>query len=198
MAPRRLIVSLLCASLAALAVETAPAMADRASSLLAPPGACGRAADRLNLELSAARTAMLCLTNYARSHAGLKRLVANTLLEQAGEAKLDADLACGEFSHTPCTRPFMAVFASYLTGATAYAIGENIAWGTGPFGTPRQTMNGWLHSSEHRRNILSPAFHEVGIGYLAGRTFQGVTGATLWSQEFGSRSLLRPASTPRH
>src|SRR5579863_4445006 len=187
MASRRLIIALGCALVAALSVGTTRAAARPVSSLLAPAGLCGPAADRLDLDLTTARKAMLCLTNYARIHSGLKRLVGSPTLDQAGEAKLDADLNCGEFSHTPCSKPFEEVFAAYLTGATAYTLGENIAWGTGSFGTPRQTMNGWLHSTEHLQNILSPAFHELGIGYLAGQAFQGATGATLWSQEFATR-----------
>jgi uncharacterized protein YkwD len=187
-AGRRLILPLTLALAATLSAGASRAAADPTSNLLAPPGVCGPAADRLNLDLSTARKSMLCLTNYARVHSGLKRLVGNAMLNQAGEAKLDADLSCGEFTHTPCSKPFEVVFAAYLTGATAYALGENIAWGTGAFGTPRQTMNGWLHSSEHLQNILSPAFHQLGIGYLAGQTFQGATGATLWSQEFATRS----------
>lgn len=191
----RLIVSLGCALLAALGFGTTPAAADPTSGLLAPPGVCGPSADRLNLDVATARKAMVCLTNYARVHSGLKRLVGNAMLDQAGEAKLDADISCGEFSHTPCSKPFEAVFAAYLTGATAYTLGENIAWGTGSFGTPRQTMNVWLHSSEHLQNILSRAFHQLGIGYLADQTFQGTTGATLWSQEFATRSpVIRHAS----
>jgi len=59
---------------------------------------------------------------------------------------------------------------------------------TGSFGTPRQTMSGWLHSTGHRENILTAAYAELGIGYLPGQTFQGYNGATLWSQEFGLRS----------
>jgi uncharacterized protein YkwD len=196
MAGRRLILPLALALAAALSAGASCASADPASSLLAPAGVCGASADRLNLDQSTAQKAMLCLTNYARTHSGLRRLVGNAMLNQAGEAKLDADIACGEFSHTPCSKPFDVVFAAYLTGARAYALGENIAWGTGSFGTPRQTMNGWLHSSEHLHNILSPAFHQLGIGYLAGQTFQGATGATLWSQEFAARSpVVRRSSS---
>jgi uncharacterized protein YkwD len=187
MASRRPIVSLGCALVAALSVGTTRATARPVSSLLAPAGVCGPAADRLNLDVTTARKAMVCLTNYARVHSGLKRLVGNAMLNQAGEAKLDADLSCGDFSHTPCSKPFEVVFAAYLTGATTYTLGENIAWGTGSYGTPRQTMNEWLHSSEHLQNILNPGFHQLGIGYLAGQTFQGTTGATLWSQEFATR-----------
>jgi uncharacterized protein YkwD len=187
-AGRRLIIPLTLVLAAALSAGASRAAADPSSSLLAPSGVCGPAADRLNLDVTTARKAMVCLTNYARVHSGVKRLVGSAILNQAGEAKLDADISCGEFSHTPCSKPFEVVFAAYLTGATAYTLGENIAWGTGSFGTPRQTMNGWLHSSEHLQNILSPAFHQLGIGYLAGQTFQGATGATLWSQEFATRS----------
>jgi uncharacterized protein YkwD len=196
MASRRLIIFLACALLAALTVGSTRVAADPATSLLAAPGVCGPAADRLNLDVTTAQKSMLCLTNYARIHSGLKRLVGNAMLNQAGEAKLNADLSCGEFSHTPCSKPFEVVFAAYLTGATAYTLGENIAWGTGSFGTPRQTMNEWLHSSEHLQNILRPAFHQLGIGYLAGQTFQGATGATLWSQEFAARSPV--ASSTQH
>ena len=190
-AGRRLILLLALALAAALSIGASRASADPTSSLLAPAGVCGPAADQLNLDLSTAQKTMLCLTNYARTHSGLKRLVGNAMLNQAGEAKLNADIACGEFTHTPCSKPFDVVFAAYLTGARAYALGENIAWGTGSFGTPRETMNAWIHSSEHLQNILSPAFHQLGIGYLAGQTFQGMTGATLWSQEFASRSPSR-------
>ena len=199
MAGRRPILLFALALTAALGVGASRASADPTSSLLAPAGVCGPAADRLNLDLPTAQKAMLCLTNYARTHSGLKRLVGSAMLNQAGEAKLDADIACGEFTHTPCSKPFEVVFAAYLTGATSYALGENIAWGTGSFGTPRQTMNGWLHSSEHLQNILSPAFHQLGIGYLAAQTFQGASGATLWSQEFATRSpVLRRASSSTH
>ena len=134
---------------------------------------------------------MQCLTNYARAQQGLAPLRLNAILNAAGQAKLGSDITCAEFSHTPCGQPFDSVFATYLQGATSYEIGENIAWGTGNFGTPRQTMNGWLHSTGHRENILTAAYAELGIGYLPAQAFQGYTGATLWSQEFG---LCSPAA----
>ena len=92
---------------------------------------------------------MLCLTNYARARAGLPSLVANPALDHAGKAKLEADVACREFSHTPCGRAFTNVFASYLKGARGFDVGENIFWGTGSYGTPRRTMSAWLQSPDH-------------------------------------------------
>jgi uncharacterized protein YkwD len=191
-AGRRPILLLALALAAASSAGASRALANpTTSTLLAPPGACGPAADRLDLDAVTAQKAMRCLTNYARSHAGLPPLAASAMLNGAGTAKLAADVACGEFTHTPCSKPFTDVFARYLTGATSYTVGENIAWGTGSFGTPRETMDGWLNSPEHRQNILSAAFHQIGIGYLSEQTFQGTTGATLWSQEFGTRSPKR-------
>jgi Cysteine-rich secretory protein family len=118
------------------------------------------------------------------------------VLDTAGTAKLGADLSCGEFSHTPCGNPFQSVFTDYLAGAAGYGIGENIAWGTGSYGTPRSTMDGWLNSTGHRANILTPSFTELGIGYLPDRSFLGYSGATLWSQEFGTRTPSATSAAP--
>src|SRR3954447_10402963 len=185
-----------CLVLAVLGLA-APAAAgdDPYAVLLAPVGTCGAAADQLNLDPATAQVAMQCLTNYARPRQSLPPLQLSSTLNAAGQAKLKSDLSCGEFSHTPCGQPFDVVFATYLQGATSYQIGENIAWGTGSFGTPRQTMTGWLHSTGHRENILTAAYAELGVGYLPGQSFQGWTGATLWSQEFGLRSPAAASST---
>jgi len=39
------------------------------------------------------------------------------------------------------------------------------------------------------------AYAELGIGYLPAQTFQGYSGATLWSQEFGLRTPVAAAAT---
>jgi len=169
-------------------VPSATAAVDPYASLLAPPGACGTAADALSLSEQDAKRAMVCLTNYARAQSGLAPLADDALLNEAGDAKLDADLRCAAFTHTPCGAPFTDVFAAYLGGSTSYSVGENIAWGTGEFGTPRQTFDAWLNSDEHRANILTPAYRDLGIGYRPNKRFLGYSGATLWSQEFGVRA----------
>lgn len=184
------------AVVACLAVLGGAAAASAAEDpLLAPSGTCP-SDDRLDLDQAAAQQAMLCLTNWARTKAGLAALQADTSLNEAGQAKLVADVSCGEFTHTPCGSPFAAVFSTYLTGARGYQIGENIAWSTGRFGTARETMNGWLESAGHRANILTPAFRDLGIGYLSNRAFQGYGGATLWGQAFGAREVQPAAAAP--
>jgi uncharacterized protein YkwD len=194
--PPRILLLLCCAALAGAAVPGARSADDPYAALLAPSGQCGAAADQLSLDQATAKQAMTCLTNYARTQSGLVPLQSNSALNDAGQAKLAADLSCAEFSHTPCGRPFTVVFETYVAGATSYAVGENIAWGTGSYGTPRQTMSSWLHSAGHRENILRADYRELGIGYLADQTFQGHTGATLWSQEFGVRTPTAPAVAP--
>jgi uncharacterized protein YkwD len=189
---RNRLAAVLVVAAACLAVVSPASAAD--DPLLAPPGTCA-AADQLGLDQATAQQSMLCLTNFARTQSGLVALRLDTALNAAGQAKLAANVSCGEFSHTPCGTPFSTVFATYLSGARGYQIGENIAWGTGAYGTARQTMNGWLHSEGHRKNILTPEYRDLGIGYLPNQTFQGYTGAALWAQEFGTRTPSSSAAT---
>jgi hypothetical protein len=74
----------------------------------------------------------------------------------------------------------------YLGSSCARA-GENIAWGSGPLGSVRSIFSAWIHSDGHRANILSGAFQDFGIGLRIGR-LEGISGAHVWTQEFGSRS----------
>jgi uncharacterized protein YkwD len=45
--------------------------------------------------------------------------------------------------------------------------GENIGAGGGPLGSPMQMVNGWMHSTLHRANLLSKSWKTVGIGFMA-------------------------------
>jgi uncharacterized protein YkwD len=120
----------------------------------APPAVRGPATETLSpLDQASAERTVLCLTNYAGTRSGLEPLRANPRLAQAGQAKLAADLACGEFRHAPWGKPFRSDFAAYLSGASSIQISENIAWGRGNYGTPRQTMNSWLHSATARTSL---------------------------------------------
>ncbi len=72
-----------------------------------------------------------------------------------------------------------------LAGYPAAGCSENIAMAGG---SPESAHTGWIHSSGHHRNLLSPAWVEMGSG-LSGR---------LWTQNFGFRVDDEPAGeTPR-
>ena len=59
--------------------------------------------------------------------------------------------------------------------------GENIAAGTM---TAAETYGLWLDSPGHCRNMLSPNFSELGVGYAA---VQGSSYRHYWVQNFGRR-----------
>ena len=182
----------LVALVAAAALVTASvAAAPTHARQLAPKGPCVAADEQTGLASAAARRAILCLTNWARARAGLRPFAASALLDRVGRRRLEGDIRCGEFGHTPCGSPFDAAFAPYLAHAAWYRIAENIAWGVGRDATPRTTMGSWLRSAEHRSNILSPVFRELGVGYISRVRFGGWSDSALWSQEFGVRSFNR-------
>jgi uncharacterized protein YkwD len=49
-----------------------------------------------------------------------------------------------------------------------WTVGENLAWGTGTLASPRATVDAWMHSADHRENLLDRGFADVGIGIAAG------------------------------
>lgn len=67
--------------------------------------------------------------------------------------------------------------------------GENVAAG---YRTPAAVMEGWMNSSGHCRNILNPAFTEMGVGFVTG----GQRYNQFWTQVFARPSGVdRPAGT---
>lgn len=67
---------------------------------------------------------------------------------------------------------------SYYTNWQALA--ENIAAGQR---TPDMAMEGWMNSPDHRRNILSDSFWEIGVGFYEGQGDYHY----YWDQNFGKR-----------
>lgn len=65
------------------------------------------------------------------------------------------------------------------------ALAENIAAGQT---SPDMAMSGWMHSPEHRHNILSDSYSEIGVGFYKG------TGEYVyyWGQDFGRRDGVFP------
>ena len=59
-------------------------------------------------------------------------------------------------------------------------------------------MAGFAFVSGHTENILTAAYVELsGLGDLAGQTFQGYDGATLWSQGVRPAHAVDMARPPR-
>jgi uncharacterized protein YkwD len=124
---------------------------------------------------------MLCLVNRARANRGLALLDAPGSLAQAAARKSADILRCDEFSHEACGRDF--TYWIERSGYEGCRMGENIAYGSGSFATPRSIFTMWMNSSGYRRNILGP-YGDIGIGLQVGE-LEGSGVAHVWTQEFG-------------
>lgn len=156
------------------------------AGFLALPGdaqAC-RGENQSRAPFDAQERTMLCLVNQARASRGLEPLAAVKPLVKAADHKSRDILRCGAFSHEACEREFTYWMTHF--GYRGCSAGENIAWGSGGLGTPSSIFDAWMHSQGHRENILGP-YEDTGIGLQTGK-LEGVAGAHVWTQEFGSRS----------
>lgn len=137
-----------------------------------------------------ATQSMYCLINQARRRAKRRPLTANRQL--AGEARTFAAQMVDQqfFSHIdPDGNGLVerSQKSGYLTGYDIWALGENIAWGSGFLGSPRQIMSALMSSPRHRRNILNLRYRNMGVGVSTGIPIGGRFGAT-YVQQFGWRS----------
>lgn len=138
-----------------------------AALLLAPPAA---PANQLEREL-------LREINRVRIAHDRAPLRTDLVLARAARAHSADMLAHSYFDH----RDFEARMRRF--GATGPLLGENLAWGSGSYGTARGIVKLWLRSPRHRANLLRPAFRRIGIGTATG-TFEDVDAAVLVTADF--------------
>lgn len=132
---------------------------------------------------------MRCLLNYVRVKRGLHKLADSSLLDRSSAIKSNAIVRCNQFSHTPCGHPFTRTFSQvgYFKRASWWSVGENIAWGTGEFASPRAIMDAWLNSPEHRANLFTASWRQTGLAIVRKPSLFGYSSVTLWTNEFGVR-----------
>lgn len=96
------------------------------------------------------------LVNEERAAAGLDALEKNDTL--CTNADKRAREVAKKFSHTrpDGTKCFTAITISFTRAA------ENIAKGQT---SPAEVMDSWMNSDGHRKNILSPDYCQIGVGY---------------------------------
>jgi uncharacterized protein YkwD len=175
----------LLAALLALVALLAPAAAQatECSSVDVKP-------TRANLEV--VRAAVLCLHNAERVRHGLPRLSENPRLRRAAARHTLHMVEARFFDHTTPAGSTMGDRirrSGYTSRTHGWAIGENIAWGTGRLATAAQIHRSWMNSPGHRANILQRSFREIGIGIETGvpvRLSAAQTGAT-YTADFGVR-----------
>ncbi len=138
--------------------------------------------------LPAMAASQLCLLNGVRADAGLPLLTLDDKLSAAATAYAHDLVAGGYFSHTGrdgSTIRTRLDAVGYLPRDAGWAIGENLAWGTGPLATPASIMQAWMNSPGHRENILNPDYREIGIGVAAGNPVSANGSGATYANAFG-------------
>lgn len=146
--------------------------------------------------LETSKEEVINLVNQKREEAGLPPMRYNAFLEKAAQAHGDDMQARDYFEHHSPegtsaesrikTSGYLDEFEACLC-TKSYSVGENLAKGQT---TAAEAVETWMNSIDHRINILSPDFSEIGIGISpitaenAGN-FQGY----FWVQNFGDVNL---------
>jgi hypothetical protein len=108
-------------------------------------------------------------TNGARLGDNEQALILNDKLTQAAQSKANDMVARDYWSHVTPDGKQPWVFARDTQYQYA-AIGENLAYG---FAQSSDATNAWLHSPEHRANLLNNSYKDVGFGIAQAQDFQG-------------------------
>ena len=176
----RTIVRATTALLAGVAMTLAgPAAGARAQSPCAGSGMAPSAQT-----LDAAAGAVVCLVNAHRE------------IHHRGPLTQNGDLAraAGRHSRDMVRRAFFAHVTPtgagvsermrrgrYIRGSGPWAVGEDLAWGTGALSTAAATVAAWIASPAHNRVLLDADFREAGVGIAVGLPVTitgGFSGAT--------------------
>lgn len=149
-------------------------------ALVGPPVAASRPPLPLNARFVAA-------VNAQRTAHHLPRLRPNLRLAAAARAHSREMLVDGYYDHASFdgTSFWQRIRAFY----NARSLGENLL-AVSPTVTPRRAVALWMASPEHRRNMLDPAFREIGISamhVLVAPLIFGGGPVTVVTADFGSR-----------
>jgi len=142
------------------------------------------------ISLDAKEKAAFSLHNRIRKERNLTPLCVHPALQKAARAHSEDMIRRDYFSHDDKGgRTFDArlkFFGYAPKGYDYYTVGENIAYGSGPYGEPDSIMNAWMKSEGHRHNILKEEFREIGVGAYTG-TYKKTDGVTMYTADFGVR-----------
>ena len=132
--------------------------------------------------------AALCLVNQERTSRGLRPLRSNRRLAKAAGGHAQDMVARGYFSHDSFNGSSFVDrirAAGYVQPRAFPSLGEDLAWGSGSLGSPREIVASWMASPPHRANILNRRFSDAGVGVALGDVGAGMDGVT-YALDFGS------------
>ncbi len=112
--------------------------------------------------VSSESLAILALVNSERAARGLAPMRVNISLNEAAQGHSASQAAAGTIYHVSPTGSNPGTRIAQ-TGYRFSTWGENVAAG---FRNAQSVMNAWMTSPGHCKNILNPAFTELGVGYV--------------------------------
>ena len=135
---------------------------------------------------------VLVAINDLRRERGLRELQLNGALSRAALGHSFSMAKHGYFSHSGWNgSPFwQRIKPNYRPQPTSYwGVGENMAWAE-PDLSADEAIEMWLASPPHRKNLLNPAWREVGLGAVRALSAPGVydgLDVTILTADFGTR-----------
>ena len=163
-------------------------------AIAAPIALPAGAREQRRQTLTALDAGVLGKLNAIRSAHGLAPLHSSAALTAAAAYHSHELASGGYFAHTSADgsafwKRIERWYAPQQRGGS-WAVGENLLWST-PRVDASQALVAWMKSPEHRANILSPDWHEIGIAAVHVTNGSGVYGGrpvTIITTDFGARS----------
>jgi uncharacterized protein YkwD len=177
------------AAMVAVAVLAAPAATASEERALASQQCADADLEPSPDNLDRVRAAIVCLHNEVRAEHGLPALREHARLRRAAVGHSRDMVADRFFEHTTPAGVTMVeriLRARYVRRNQGWALGENLAWGTGSLATARGAVRAWMGSPGHRANILRRTYRELGVGIVLGVPVSDAAGAT-YTVDFGVR-----------
>lgn len=135
-------------------------------------------------------TNVIWFTNYYRVQNNLPALSISSALDDSAQAKTTDMFTYQYFDHV---RPgnTNASFSYFITleRYSYLKAGENLA--EGDFTTSKQVVDAWMNSPDHRKNILDPAYRQIGVAVEKGTVDGSLT--TLITEHFGEPTSACPS-----
>jgi uncharacterized protein YkwD len=160
-------------------------------ALLAAPAALAQRGAVQATSVQALDAGVLTRLNEIRAAHGLVPLKLNAALTTAALGHSSEMLADGYFAHESHDgAPFWKRLGRYTGPGGGWTAGENLLWSS-PGVEAGKALELWMGSPEHRRNILSPGWREIGIAALHAPSAPGVYGGmpvTVITTDFGARA----------
>lgn len=140
----------------------------------------------LGISSNLSQSAFLSSTNEARAENSESGLTLSPQLEQAAQAKAEDMAKYNYWSHTSPSGKSPWDFIN-ATGYSYQLAGENLAYG---FNSAATIISAWMNSPEHRENILTSSYKNVGFGVYSTPNYQGHGPETIVVAEYAEPAAV--------